>query len=121
VRNFLADSFYYAFLGAMHICATIGHHCQFFPTPSHRSKYCPYLQERIFESHNIFQANECFVIVQGTVIFTDVTNCALTMSLLSVMASAHQQNELTCNSNSHKFIPISDMRLVQVRKERLAS
>jgi len=60
--------------------------------------------------------------VEGTVIFTSVTNCTLTvMPLLSFMASAQQKNELTCNSNSHTFIPISGMRLVQMSKERLAS
>jgi hypothetical protein len=60
--------------------------------------------------------------MEGTVIITSVTTCALTlMSLLSFMASAQQQNELTRNWDSHTFIPISGVRLVQVSKERLAS
>jgi len=110
LHNFLTDSFYYAILRAIHICATIGRHCQFFSAHFLRSKCYPYLQEHItFESHNIFQAtytNELFVTMEGTVIFASVTNCALTlMSLLSFLASAQQRNELTFNSNSHNFIP----------------
>ena len=95
MHYFLADSFYHAILRAIHICVTIGRHCQFFSAHFLRSKCYPYLQEHTFESHSIFQAtdtNGFFVTMEGTVIFTSVTNCTLTvMSLLSFMKSAKKR------------------------------
>ena len=47
LHKFLADSFSYAILRAIHICATVGRHCQFFSAHFLRSKCYSYPQEHI--------------------------------------------------------------------------